>query len=81
MPAPGVPESTPPVKLTPEGSVPVRAMVGAGLPVAVTGNEPADPAVKVVLAAEVMAGDESTVRVKDWVAGLPTPLVAVMVIG
>ena len=42
--------------------------VGVGLPVAVTVKEPADPTVKVVALAEVMAGAESTVRVKDWVA-------------
>ena len=42
---------------------------------------PALPWVKDVLAAEVIAAGASTVRVKDWVAGLPTPLVAVMVIG
>ena len=39
---------------------------------------------KVVWLAEVMAGavpEVLTVRVKDWLAGEPTPLVAVMVIG
>ena len=56
MPAAGVPESTPPANVTPVGSAPVRAMVGAGVPVAVTVNEPATPTTNVVLAALVMVG-------------------------
>ena len=55
--------------------------MGAGKPVAVTVKVPADPTVKVVVSAEVMAGASSTVRVKAWVAGVPIPLVAVKVIG
>ena len=51
------------------------------MPVAVTVKVPAVPTVKVVLAAEVMAGAWSTVRVKDWVALGRVPLAAVMVIG
>ena len=39
------------------------------------------PVVNVALEPEVMAAAASTVRVKDWVAGPPTPLVAVMVSG
>ena len=40
---------------------------------------PADPVVKVVLSAEVMAGAASTVRVKVWVAAGLTELAALMV--
>ena len=48
----------------------------------VTVKEPAVPTVNVVVARRlVMAGAWSTVRVKLWVASVPTPLVAVMVIG
>ncbi len=82
----GVPARTPVpgVKVTPVGRVPDSARVGVGEPVAVTVNVPAEPSVKVVWLAEVMAGAVPvplTVRVKAWVAGVPTPLSAVMVIG
>ena len=83
-PAVAVPDRTPLAKVTPPGSVPDSVTVGVGLPVAVTVKVPAVPSVKVVWLAEVMAGpvpDELTVRVKLWVAGVPTPLVAVKVIG
>ena len=45
----------------------------------VTVKVPAVPTVKVALAALVIAGAWLTVRVKVWVAALPTPLWAVMV--
>ena len=50
--------------------------VGVGEPVAVTVKVPALPTVKVVELALVIAGAWFTVRVKVWVAGLPTPLLA-----
>ncbi len=61
VPAPGVPESVPvplplSVKVTPLGSVPLRAMLGVGSPVVVTLKLPAVPTTKVVLLALVMAG-------------------------
>ena len=68
-------------RVTPVGSVPVSVKVGAGKPEAVTVKVPAVPSVKVVSAAEVITGAASTVRVKAWVAGVPTPLLAVRVIG
>ena len=83
MPAAGVPPSTPleGLKVTPLGNVPASLSVGVGEPVAVTVNEPAVPAEKVVLLALVMAGPWFTVSVKFWVASVPTPLCAVKVIG
>ena len=69
------------VNVTPAGSEPDSLIEAVGLPVEVTVKVPADPVVKVVLAPLVMAGAASTVRVKDWVASEPTPLLAVMVIG
>ena len=56
-------------------------MVGVGVPVTVTLKLPAVPIVNVVLAALVMAGAWLTVSVKLWVAGVPTPLLAVIVSG
>jgi hypothetical protein len=58
----GVPESTPPLNVTPVGSVPVSVIVGLGKPVAVTGKLPAVPSVNVVLLADVIAGASLTVR-------------------
>ena len=53
-----------------------------GLPVVVTENVPAAPTANVVPLALVMTGATGfTVRVKFWVAGVPTPLFAVIVIG
>jgi hypothetical protein len=52
----GVPLRTPALNVTPVGSAPDSAIVGAGNPVAVTVNEPAAPSVNVVLLALVMAG-------------------------
>ena len=68
-------------KVTPEGSRPDSANPAVGLPVEVTVKVPGEPWVKVVLAAEVMAGAASTVRVKFWLALGLTPLLAPMVIG
>jgi hypothetical protein len=64
-PAAGVPDKTPEVafKVTPLGNVPVSLNVGAGVPVAVTVNDPATPIVNVALSALVRAGVEgATVR-------------------
>ena len=52
-----------------------------GTPVVVTVNVPATPMVKAVLSALVIAGDSITVKVKDWMASVPTPLLAVIVSG
>jgi hypothetical protein len=68
--------------VTPLGSVPVSVKVGVGDPVAVTVKLPAAPTVNVVLLALVIAGATCavfTVRVNAWLAGLPTPLLAVIV--
>ena len=77
----GVPDSEPWVNDTPPGSAPDSLIVGVGKPVAVGVKVPLEPTRKVAAAAEVMAGAWSTVRVKDWEAGLPTPLPAPSVIG
>ena len=65
--------------VTPLGRVPVAVRDGVGAPVAVTVKLPAVPTVKVVLVALVIAGAWLTVRVKGWLAGVPTLLLAVMV--
>lgn len=52
----GVPDNTPPEKVTPVGSVPDSAIVGVGKPVAVTVKVLNVPEAKVVLLALVMAG-------------------------
>jgi hypothetical protein len=69
-------------KVTPVGSVPVSVIVGDGSPVVVTVNVPAEPTVKVVLAADVIVGGTGavTVSVKSCVAFGFTPLLAVMTI-
>ena len=54
----GVPDRTPPLNVTPAGSVPDSVMVGVGLPEAVNVKVPAEPFVKVVEAAEVNAAGE-----------------------
>ena len=61
VPAAGVPLRTPVAELnvTPLGSAPLSLNVGGGLPVAVTGNEPAEPTVNVVLVPLVKAGADS----------------------
>ena len=86
LPAAGVPDrvavpSPLSTKLTPLGSEPNSDNAGVGKPVEVTVKVPAEPSVNVVLAADVMAGADCTVKVKDCVASGLTPLVAVMVIG
>ena len=67
------------VKLTPPGSAPLSARLGAGGPTEVTGKEPAAPTVKVAWPALVIAGAWLTVSVKAWVPSAPTPLWAVTV--
>jgi hypothetical protein len=81
--AAGVPPRIPvaALKVTPAGRVPVSLSVGAGEPVAVTVNEPATPAVKVVLFALVITGGWFTVSVKACVAFVPIPFWAVKVMG
>ena len=54
---------------------------GAGAPVAVTANVPPVPTTKVAALALVIATVWSTVTVKFCIAGEPTPLLAVIVIG
>ena len=66
--------------VTPLGSVPVRLTDGVGVPLVVTVKLPAVPVVNAVLLALVIAGAWFTLRVKLWLAGLPTPLLAVIVI-
>ncbi len=84
VPAAGVPDSVAvplPLswKVTPVGKVPDSERLGAGYPEVVTVKLPAVPTVKVVEAAEVIAGAWSTVKVKAWVAFGLTPLLAVTV--
>ena len=87
VPEAGVPLSVPvpfPLSLnvTPLGSAPVSLSEGVGLPVAVTVKLPAVPTVNVVLLVLVIAGAVCavlTVRVKLWLAGVPTALLAVIV--
>ena len=57
MPDAGTPENVPveALKVTPEGRAPVSLIVGTGYPVAVTGNDPPAPTVKVVLFVLVIA--------------------------
>jgi hypothetical protein len=89
VPAAGVPASVADplplsMNVTPLGSVPVLVSVGAGKPVVVTANVPALPTVKAVLLADVIVGASGwleTVSVKPWLAGEPTPFVALIVIG
>jgi hypothetical protein len=86
LPAAGIPLSVAvpfPLSLnvTPLGNVPVSVSVGVGAPVVVTVKLPdVLPTVNVVLFALVIAGAICavlTVKVKLWLAGLPTPLLAV----
>jgi hypothetical protein len=65
--------------VTPLGSAPVCVNEAVGVPVVVTVNVPGEPAVNVVLAALVIAEAWFTVSVKVWLAGVPTPLLAVIV--
>ena len=66
--------------VTPLGNAPVSVSESVGVPVAVTVKLPAVPTVNVVLLALVIAGAWVTVTVKGWLAGAPTPLLAVIVI-
>jgi hypothetical protein len=81
----GVPLKVAALNVTPLGSAPASVILGAGVPVAVTVNEPAVPSVKVVLLALVMAGacaaGAFTVNVKSWVALGETPFDAVKTMG
>ena len=70
------------VKVTPLGKAPDSVMDGVGDPVVVTVKLPAAPTVNVVLLALVIVGEVRavlTVSVKLWLAGVPTPLLAVIV--
>jgi hypothetical protein len=69
------------LNVTPLGSAPVSISVGVGDPAVVTVKLPAVPTVNAVLLALVIVGAWFTVNVKLWLAGLPTPLLAVIVIG
>ena len=72
------------LKVTGLGNDPDSVRAGVGEPVVVTVNVPAEPTENVALLALVIVGavvPEFTVSVKDWVAGVPTPLLAVIVIG
>jgi hypothetical protein len=71
-------------KVRPEGRVPDSVSEGAGEPDAVTLKLNPTPVVPLVEGELLMTGAElagTTVRVKLWEAGLPTPLAAWMVIG
>ena len=68
------------VKITPSGRFPVSLSVGKGEPLVVIRNQPVIPSVKVVMLPEVMARFWVTTNVKLWVAFVPTPFAAVMVI-
>ena len=83
VPAAGVPDSTRADELndTPEGSPPDSVTAGTGSPAAVTVKVPLFPTENVDASAEVMTGPSLIVRVKSWVAGVPTPLLAVKVTG
>ena len=50
-----------------------------GEPLAAVVNDPATPVVNEALLALLNVGDGFTVMLNDWVAGVPTPLVAVTV--
>ena len=82
VPAAGVPQRIPVagVKVTPVGSGPVSLSVGAGVPVAVTVNDPAALTANVVLVALVIAAGVFTVSVKLCVAAGAMPFCAVIVI-
>ena len=63
-------------KVTPEGSAPVSDNADIGLANDVTANDPAEPTVNVVDAADVIAGASFTVSVNGWLASVPMPFVA-----
>ena len=62
-----VPLSTPPLKVTPEGNVPLSVIVGVGEPEAAGVKDPATPTVNIVLLALVNVG------------GVPVPVAPVPV--
>ena len=66
VPRAGVPASTPVagVKVTADGSAPVRDRVGDGVPVAVTVKVPGKPTVKVVVLALAMFGATPSANVR-----------------
>jgi hypothetical protein len=70
--------------VTPAGSEPLRVIVMlafVGNPVVVTVKVPAEPWLKVVLFALVIAGASLTVSVKLWVASGAMPLLALNEMG
>ena len=80
MPAPGVPDRTPPVdSVTADGREPDSVQVAVGKPVSLAVNWPKVARVNVVLAADVTVGDWPTVKVNASVAE-PSTLAAVTVI-
>jgi hypothetical protein len=75
-----VPESTPATeRVRPAGSALDVENVGAGYPLAASVMLAAVPAVTDPLAPLVMVGVVPTVKENDWVAFVPTPLLAVTV--
>ena len=82
VPSAGLPDRIPAAdRVTPLGRVPaVMLKVGLGKPVARAVKVPDWPVVKVALSVDVMEGAWFTVRVKAWVASVPTPLDALIVI-
>ncbi len=67
------------LKVTPLSSAPVSDKEGVGVPAVVTVKVPGVPTVKVVLLALVITGTWFTFRVKLWLTGVLTPLLAVSV--
>ena len=65
--------------VTPLGREPVSVSDGVGVPVAVTANVPATPTASVAVLALVIAGARLTVNVNPWLAAVPIPLLAVIV--
>jgi hypothetical protein len=78
-----MPLSTPvlAVNVTALGNGPLSLSVGVGNPVAVTVNVPAVPTTNVTLLPLVIAGGWFTVSVKSWLCSVPTPLLAVILMG
>ncbi len=68
-------------KVMPPGNAPVSVSAGAGKPVVVIVKGDAVPVTRVSALALVISGACRTVRVNNWVAAAPTPLVAEIVIG
>ena len=76
--AEGVPEILPTAeRLIPAGRLPeVREKVGEGYPVAVRLKLLAIPVVIVIELVPVKSGAWFTINVNDWMASVPTPLLA-----